>query len=233
MLLRRCLESAPKISSAHIRCLIGLKNDIRDRCTGIFSRGLATSGSSKEWLKRHTQDQYVKKAKNQDLRSRSSFKLIEIQEKYRVIKPSDVVIDLGAAPGGWSVYVSKIQREEKKKTKKPIRTSTIEEAKVAAAAAAAELSLSLSSESIIELESESDPVRLIAVDLLEFDPIPDCFSIVGDMMAQNTQTQIREALDYKQANVVLSDMLENTTGRGDMDHFRSVELVYTTLDFCR
>ena len=55
--------------------------------------------SSKAWLKRHVSDNYVKQAVKEDLRSRSAFKLIEIQNKYKFIKPKDFVVDLGAAPG--------------------------------------------------------------------------------------------------------------------------------------
>jgi 23S rRNA (uridine2552-2'-O)-methyltransferase len=60
------------------------------------------SKSSRQWLDRHFKDEYVKKAQKAGLRSRAAFKLLEIQEKDRVIKPGMRVVDLGAAPGGWS-----------------------------------------------------------------------------------------------------------------------------------
>lgn len=66
------------------------------------------SKSSKAWLQRHHRDKLVVAAKQQDLRARSAFKLLEIQQKYKLISPSSVVLDLGAAPGGWSVVASKI-----------------------------------------------------------------------------------------------------------------------------
>ena len=66
-------------------------------------------GSSAAWLSRHVRDPYVKAATAQDLRSRSAFKLMELQEKYKLLKPTHTVVDLGAAPGGWSLYVSKLQ----------------------------------------------------------------------------------------------------------------------------
>lgn len=58
--------------------------------------------SSKEWLRRHVTDQYVRKARQQGYRSRAAFKLLEIDEKESVLKAGMTVIDLGAAPGGWS-----------------------------------------------------------------------------------------------------------------------------------
>ncbi len=60
------------------------------------------SKSSQNWLKRHFDDPYVKQAQKAGYRSRAVFKLLEIQEKKRVIRPGQVVVDLGAAPGGWS-----------------------------------------------------------------------------------------------------------------------------------
>ncbi|MCU7947402.1 MAG: 23S rRNA (uridine(2552)-2'-O)-methyltransferase RlmE [Candidatus Thiodiazotropha sp. (ex Cardiolucina cf. quadrata)] len=60
------------------------------------------SKSSRQWLDRHFNDEYVKKAKKAGYRSRAAFKLLEIQEKDRIIKPGMRVVDLGAAPGGWS-----------------------------------------------------------------------------------------------------------------------------------
>ncbi|MCU7814874.1 MAG: 23S rRNA (uridine(2552)-2'-O)-methyltransferase RlmE [Candidatus Thiodiazotropha sp. (ex Rostrolucina anterorostrata)] len=60
------------------------------------------SKSSRQWLDRHFNDEYVKKAQKAGYRSRAAFKLLEIQEKDRIIKPGMRVVDLGAAPGGWS-----------------------------------------------------------------------------------------------------------------------------------
>jgi 23S rRNA (uridine2552-2'-O)-methyltransferase len=63
---------------------------------------MARSKSSKGWLQEHFDDQYVKQAQKLGYRSRACFKLLEIQEKDRLIKPGNLVIDLGSAPGGWS-----------------------------------------------------------------------------------------------------------------------------------
>ena len=63
---------------------------------------MVNSKSSKKWLEERARDKYVKKSKQAGFRSRASFKLLEIQEKDRFIKPGMVVVDLGCAPGGWS-----------------------------------------------------------------------------------------------------------------------------------
>jgi 23S rRNA (uridine2552-2'-O)-methyltransferase len=58
--------------------------------------------SNKQWLRRHVTDPYVRKAKAQGYRSRAAFKLAEIDAKEKLLKPGQTVVDLGAAPGGWS-----------------------------------------------------------------------------------------------------------------------------------
>ena len=58
--------------------------------------------SSKEWLRRHVSDPYVKEARKQGYRSRAAFKLLEIDKRESILKPGKAVLDLGAAPGGWS-----------------------------------------------------------------------------------------------------------------------------------
>ena len=58
--------------------------------------------SNKQWLRRHVADSYVRKAKEQGYRSRAAFKLLEIDSKEKLLHPGATVVDLGAAPGGWS-----------------------------------------------------------------------------------------------------------------------------------
>ena len=66
---------------------------------------------SKDWVRRRKRDYYYRRAKEEDLRSRASFKLLEIVKKYGFIKAGDVVVDLGAAPGGWLQVSRKIVGE--------------------------------------------------------------------------------------------------------------------------
>lgn len=69
---------------------------------------MAQSKTSKSWLKEHFDDPYVKKAQKDGYRSRASYKLLEIQEKDRLLKPGITVLDLGAAPGGWCQVASRL-----------------------------------------------------------------------------------------------------------------------------
>jgi 23S rRNA (uridine2552-2'-O)-methyltransferase len=68
-------------------------------------RGL--KNSSRRWLERHLNDPYVHRAKAEGFRSRAAFKLIEVDDRYKILKPGQRVIDLGAAPGGWSQVAAK------------------------------------------------------------------------------------------------------------------------------
>ena len=63
------------------------------------------SKSSQRWLKEHFSDPYVKKAQAEGMRSRAAYKLEELVERDKLLKPGMVVVDLGAAPGGWSQWV--------------------------------------------------------------------------------------------------------------------------------
>ena len=69
--------------------------------------------SSKQWLERQLNDPYVAAAKREGYRSRAAYKLEEIAEKYDFLKPGGVVVDLGAAPGGWSqIAVKRVKAED-------------------------------------------------------------------------------------------------------------------------
>jgi 23S rRNA (uridine2552-2'-O)-methyltransferase len=79
--------------------------------TGRMHVSVRTSGkrklSSKLWLERQLNDPYVARARREGYRSRAAFKLIEIDDKYHLLKPGLTVVDLGAAPGGWSQIAAK------------------------------------------------------------------------------------------------------------------------------
>jgi len=69
---------------------------------------MAKSKSSRRWLTEHFDDQYVKQAQQQGLRSRAAFKLMELSDKYHLIRKGMRVIDLGSAPGSWTQVVQRI-----------------------------------------------------------------------------------------------------------------------------
>ena len=163
------------------------------------SGGKGKKNASKAWLSRHVKDEYVQKAAQQDLRARSAFKLIQIQDKHSVIKPSHSVVDLGAAPGSWSEYVSRLQA--------PSRAGA--QAWVQGADAGT--------------EAGTETHTLVAVDLLSMEQVAGCAFVQGDFTASLTQRRVRSLLRDGHCDVLLSDMLENTSGTG-ADHYRSMDL---------
>ena len=65
------------------------------------------SHSSRQWLRRHVNDPFVQRSKKEGYRSRSAYKLTEIDDRDRIVKPGMVVVDLGAAPGGWAQVLAR------------------------------------------------------------------------------------------------------------------------------
>ena len=70
------------------------------------------SKSSQRWLKEHFSDPFVKKAQSEGLRSRAAYKLEELLERDRLIKPGMTIVDLGAAPGGWAQMARKVMGDK-------------------------------------------------------------------------------------------------------------------------
>ena len=75
---------------------------------------MGRSKSSSRWMQEHFEDEYVKMAQAQGYRSRAVFKLKEIQEKDQLIKPGMNIIDLGAAPGGWTQFARQLMGKKDK-----------------------------------------------------------------------------------------------------------------------
>ena len=88
---------------------------------------------SKNWVNKHRRDIYVRKSKVDGYRARSAYKLIEIDEKFKIFKGGMFVLDIGAAPGSWSQYASKVVKNgtiisiDLKKWKKLITLFKLEE----------------------------------------------------------------------------------------------------------
>ncbi len=69
---------------------------------------MGRSDSSRRWLQRQAQDTYVQRAQQAGYRSRAAYKLLQLQEKDRFLRPGQTIVDLGAAPGGWLQVAAKI-----------------------------------------------------------------------------------------------------------------------------
>ncbi len=146
--------------------------------------------SSKLWLERQLNDPYVARARREGLRARAAYKLIEIDDKHRLLKSGARVVDLGAAPGSWSQVAAK---------------------RVGAA------------------EGRG---RVVAVDLLDMAPIAGVELMRLDFLDARATDAIKSVLAGA-ADVVLSDMAENTTGHHKTDHLKIMALAEAAADFAR
>lgn len=220
---------------------------------------------SKLWVARQYRDPYVQKRLSDPAayRSRSAFKLLEIDERYRFLTEKDVnvVVDLGAAPGGWSQVVA--GKFGWSPTVPQISYSS------RSAGSKSEDSESLWSDSALPLVKkpkmkgritnpkldEFDPLNIddldlsashypgqtgrgtiIAVDLLNILPIPGVQTVMGDFLLEGTERVIRGLLfnansQQAKADVILSDMAANTSGNDAHDSESSLEICEAVFDF--
>jgi len=156
---------------------------------------------NKAWMHDHVTDPYVKLAQKEGFRARAAYKLKEIDEELKLIKPGQVVVDLGAAPGAWSQYLR--------------RRFAPKEAGTGGAA-------------VGELNG-----TIIALDLLEVEPIEGVQFIQGDFREDAVLKQLEEALAGRVVDVVVSDMAPNLSGIASTDAARIENLIELAIDFSR
>ena len=154
---------------------------------------------NKAWLNNHVSDPYVQQAQKDGYRSRAAYKLKEIDEELKLIRPGQVVVDLGATPGAWSQYLR--------------RKFAPKEAGQGGAA-------------VGQLNG-----AIIALDLLEFEPIEGVHFIQGDFHDAAVYAQLEAALAGRPVDVVVSDMAPNLSGIASTDAARISGLVELAVDF--
>jgi 23S rRNA (uridine2552-2'-O)-methyltransferase len=133
-------------------------------------------------------DPYVEEAKRRGYRSRAAFKLAEIDDKHHLLRTGMSVVDLGAAPGGWSQISAQ------------------------------------------RVQLMAGKGRVIAVDVVEMEPISGVTALKLDLTDSESAGRIRDALNGKKADLVLSDMHAPATGHKQTDHLRIMGLVEAALD---
>jgi 23S rRNA (uridine2552-2'-O)-methyltransferase len=147
--------------------------------------------SNRAWIQRHVTDPFVKAATAQGFRARSAFKLTEIDDSDRLLRPGMTVVDLGAAPGSWTQVVRK------------------------------------------RLSGPDGRLRgrLIALDLLPLEPLPDVVFIQGDFREQDVADRLGAELGGDKADLILSDLAPNLSGIAVADAARGLHLLELALEF--
>ncbi len=144
--------------------------------------------TSKAWMQEHVNDPYVQLARKEGWRSRAAFKLIEMDDKDRLMKRGEVVIDLGATPGGWSQVAAKRVGESG---------------------------------------------MVLALDLLEMEPIHGVDFIQGDFREEDVLARLEEKLNGRKVGLVMSDMAPNMSGVPLVDQARIMYLAELGLEFSK
>lgn len=144
--------------------------------------------TSNAWLREHVNDTYVQRAKSEGYRSRAAFKLLEIDDRDHLIRAGEVVVDLGATPGGWSQVAAK------------------------------------------RMQGKG---RVIALDLLEMEPLHGVEFIQGDFREDVVLNQLEATLAGEKVGLVLSDMAPNMSGILLSDQARVMHLAELGLEFSR
>lgn len=152
---------------------------------------MARSKTSNVWMKQHVRDPYVQRAKADGWRSRAVYKLMELDEKDHLFRVDQTVVDLGAAPGGWSQLA--IRRVGAKG-------------------------------------------KVVALDLLEMEPIPGVCFLQGDFTEDEFLHRLEAELSPygkggRKVDLVISDMAPNLTGIAAGDQARGIGLVEMALEF--
>lgn len=154
---------------------------------------MARSKTSNVWMKQHVKDPYVQRAKADGWRSRAVYKLLEIDEKDHLFRGGQTVVDLGAAPGGWSQ---------------------------------------------LAVKRVGPKGRVIALDLLEMEPIHGVTFLQGDFSENEFLERLEAEISLGgkisgKVDLVISDMAPNLTGIAAGDQARGIGLVEMALDFAR
>jgi len=139
-------------------------------------------------MREHVNDTYVQLARKEGWRSRAAFKLLEIDDKDKLLKRGEVVVDLGATPGGWSQVASR---------------------------------------------RVGDGGMVIALDLLEMEPIHNVHFIQGDFRENDVLDQLEKHVGDRRVGLVMSDMAPNMSGVPLVDQARVMHLAELGLEFSR
>lgn len=160
------------------------------------------TGSSRQWLLRQLNDPYVTRAQDLGYRSRAAFKLLEIDAKYRFLKPGITVIDLGAAPGGWTQVAA-----EKLKVGTPKGTAK--------------------GSQIVAVDlSQMAPLKDVTILTADFTEQATVQAIL-----ENLATKSAGGVAAGGVDVLLSDMAAPASGMTDVDHIRIMNLVEAAYEF--
>jgi 23S rRNA (uridine2552-2'-O)-methyltransferase len=149
-------------------------------------KGKNRTKSSNMWMMRHINDPYVSLAIDKNYRSRAAFKILEIENSFRIFKHAKKILDLGAAPGSWSQ---------------------------------------------IAMQVTNSKSQIVAVDLLEIDPLPGVEMITGNIYDDEVLDKIKSYAE--KYDIIMSDIAPNTTGHASTDHLRILDIAENVFELAK
>jgi 23S rRNA (uridine2552-2'-O)-methyltransferase len=169
---------------------------------------MAKNRFNQSWLHDHINDPYVKLAQREGYRARAAYKLKEIDEQDKLIRPGQIIVDLGSAPGSWSQYARN------------------------------KLALSARRQPVHEGGQEGGREggidgTIIALDMLPMEPIADVHFIEGDFREESVLAQLEEVLGGRRVDLVISDMAPNLSGVAVADAARIEHICDLALEFAQ
>lgn len=147
---------------------------------------MSRESKSRDWMRQHVSDPYVRQAQSDGFRSRAAYKLIEMLDKDALVAPGHAVVDLGATPGSWSQVLAR---------------------------------------------RVGPSGKLVALDILDMEPIPGVVFIRGDFREDAVLAELERVLEKRALDLVVSDMAPNLSGVASADQARSMHLCELALDF--
>ncbi|KAJ1656721.1 2' O-ribose methyltransferase [Dispira simplex] len=179
-------------------------------CSGSFSH-------SARWLARQKRDPYVKAAQSQQLRARSAFKLRDMDSQYGLLRSGMVVVDCGAAPGGWSTVLADKVYPPDTVLPKPRNTTPVDDHDNSSVKKGEEV--------------ENSPCRVLAMDLLPMQPIQGVHFFQMDFTKPESVQRLLKTLAGRPVDLVVSDMAPSFSGNRSVDHLRTMALCEDALVF--
>ncbi|ODM95658.1 rRNA methyltransferase 2, mitochondrial, partial [Orchesella cincta] len=203
------------------------------------------SKSSQEWMARQLNDPYVKKAHDMNYRARSAFKLIEIDDKVKILKPGQTVVECGAAPGAWSqVIVQRINSNGKAVVKKrkigtvigidllpiaPLEGAIfLDGCDFTSVESVEKIKAILAARSMDKVEGDQPYIKEGLQETAEREVVEGENNNVN---VKKDEVKSKSGEMNGMVDVVLSDMAPNATGQRDTDHPRIMRLVEAALVF--
>ncbi len=153
---------------------------------------MAKNKFNKQWLQDHLKDPYVKMAQKEGYRARAAYKLKEMDEAEKLLRPGMLVVDLGSAPGSWSQY---------------LRNKLLDKG---------------------ELRG-----RIIAMDILPMEAVPDVTFLQGDFREDEVLKQLDALVGQDKVDLVVSDMAPNLSGIESADMARIAHVCELALEFAQ